>query len=116
MAMCIIFVVMQCCCISTATSYAEIHKTKSNYAHIQIGSSYKLNRDRTIYKGPSKDSGKVFRKHLKPSTKKYAIKGRKHARLKKGTVVTCLDKKKNWIRIPSGWIICHKEDLELIKE
>lgn len=71
---------------------------------IKPGHNYTLTQTCTVYKGPGKEYGYVKRKALKPSSKKHAVKKSHIAKLKKGTVVTCLKVQGNWIKIPSGWI------------
>ncbi len=80
-----------------------------------VGVSYKLKQPQFVYRGHSKKSGKKKIAELSDTAKKFAVKGRKDVRFKKGTVVTCLEVYKGWIRVPSGWIKFNYKDFKRIK-
>ena len=103
MILCATLVVTVCFGVATVPSYAK-DNSNITYSQIKEGRSYELDEASFIYKGPDKDYGIVNRASLNPSTKKHAVSGITKAKLKKGTVVTCLDKRNKWIKIPSGWI------------
>lgn len=80
-----------------------------------VGATYKLKNVKYVYRNPSKKDGIKTVAELSDTAKKYAIKGKKKARFKKGTVVTCLEVRKGWIRIPSGWMKYNNKDFKRIK-
>lgn len=85
--------------------------TKSTGVKPKAGKNYKLAKALYVRKGPGTKYKKVKRKNLTADGKKHAKKG-KYAKLKKGTEVTCLKVKGNWMKIPSGWVSCKKGNLK----
>lgn len=72
---------------------------------IIVGENYFLAKILNVRTGPGLDYKNVKRKNLTKDAKKHATKS-SDAKLKKGTEVTCLEVRGNWMRIPSGWICC----------
>jgi len=72
---------------------------------IIVGENYFLAKELNVRTGPGLDYKILKRTALTKDAKKHAAKS-SDARLKKGTEVTCLEVKGNWMRIPSGWICC----------
>lgn len=96
-------------------AFAVVSPEKSEVIVLR-GYNYKLNKVLTVYKGPGKEYGVVYRKDLKPSTRKHSVKKSKIAKLKKGTMVTCLQVKAGWMKIPSGWIKIGKNNVKAVKK
>lgn len=109
--MSVLLMMMLSCFCATSISYAD-----SKHLEIKEGKSYKLTCEKFVFEKPTEDSEKVLRKDLKPSTMKNSVEGAKFAKLKEGTEITCLEKEKNWIRIPSGWIKYNEGDFKPIKK
>ena len=79
---------------------------KTNILVIKPLTDYKLKTNLYVRKGPGKKYKIKKRSQLTEDGKKHAVKKSKRAILKKGTEVTCLEVRGNWMRIPSGWICC----------
>ena len=94
--------------ITKATSAMQSKKT----VKIKAGYNYRLTKALCVRKGPGKKYKIKKRSSLSASAKKYAMSGTK-AKFKKGTVVTCLQKKGDWMRVPSGWICCKAGNVTL---
>lgn len=102
--------------LTAASSTAKTASTKtvktttksSTTVTVKKGKNYKLKKTLYVRKGPGTNYAAKKRSSLSASAKKYAVKNIKSAKFKKGTVVTCLEKKGNWMRIPSGWVCCKK--------
>ena len=98
---------------STTSSKKTTAKTKSSQATVaqpkplvvKKGKNYVLNMVLNVRTGPGTNYKNVLRKNLTADGKKHAVMSTE-GRLKKGTVVTCLEVRGNWMRIPSGWICC----------
>lgn len=67
---------------------------------------YSIRKNLNVRTGPGTGYTIKSRKSLTKDALKNSVKGTKKAVLKKGTVVTCLDVKGDWMLIPSGWICC----------
>ena len=78
---------------------------------IKVGNDYTLAQVMNVRRGPSTKYAKVLRSKLSRSAKKCSKKG-KYAVFKKNTVVTCLEIKGEWIRVPSGWICAKAGNLK----
>ena len=86
----------------------EKAKSKSSKTiTIKKGKNYKLAKNQSVRKGPGKKYAVKKRSQLTKDAKKHTVSSSK-AVLKKGTVVTCLQVKGNWMKIPSGWVCCKK--------
>lgn len=72
---------------------------------------YVIRMDLNVRKGPGKKYAIKSRSSLTKDALKNSVKGTNKARLKKGTVVTCLEVKGDWMLIPSGWICCKPGNL-----
>lgn len=72
---------------------------------IIVGENYYLAKTLNVRTGPGLTYKNVKRKNLTKDGKKHATKS-SAAKLRKGTEVTCLEVRGNWMRIPSGWICC----------
>lgn len=81
-------------------------KTTTTKVTVKVGKDYKLKKVLYVRTGPGTEYAAKKRSQLSDSAKQYAVKGIKEAKFKKGTVVTCLEKKGDWMRVPSGWICC----------
>lgn len=90
--------------------YVKIYKA-SNTLVIKVGKNYKLAKALYVRKGPGTSYAIKKRSSLTADARKHAITGTTKAMLKKGTIVTCLEKKGDWMRIPSGWICCKKGNI-----
>lgn len=90
---------------TTSTAKATTAKKTSTLV-IKPGKDYTLNTDLYVRTGPGKKYSIKKRSQLTEDGKKHSAKGT-NAILLKGTVVTCLEVKGNWMRIPSGWV-CYK--------
>ncbi|MBQ0041123.1 MAG: hypothetical protein KBS56_03755 [Clostridiales bacterium] len=90
--------------------YAQPHGRKP-----VVGATYKLKEPKYVYRNHNKKSGVKKVAELSDTAKKFVIKGKKKARFRKGTVVTCLEVHKDWIRIPSGWMKYNHKDFKRIK-
>ena len=86
-------------------------KAKAKTIKYKAGKNYTLKMVLNVRTGPGKNFPNVKRKNLTKDGKKHATKS-KYGRLKKGTVVTCLKVKGEWMRIPSGWICCKPGNLK----
>lgn len=96
-----------------AKKAAEKAKTTTTVKKIKYkaGKDYTLTRVLNVRKGPGLNYKNVLRKDLTPDGRKHATNS-KYGRLKKGTEVTCIKVKGNWMRIPSGWICCKPGNLK----
>lgn len=92
----------------------EIYALPKEYRPV-VGATFKLKVPKYVYRNHSKRDGVKTVAELSDTAKKYAIKGKKKARFKKGTIVTCLEVHKGWIRIPSGWMKFNSKDFKKIK-
>ena len=77
----------------------------------KVGRDYTLRKILNVRTGPGLQYKNVLRKNLTPDGKKHATRSKK-GRLKRGTVVTCLKVRGEWMRIPSGWICCKPGNLK----
>lgn len=111
LALVIVITTMAFLSMFTLGVYAEPHLHKP-----KVGVSYVLKHSKFIYRNHTKDEGIKKRRELNDATKKHTVKGIKKAKLKKGTIVTCLEIHKKWIRIPSGWIKIKEGDLKRVKK
>lgn len=98
---CCIFVwwVFKNCKVSASTGKALFIKGKTYTVVAESG----LN----VRKGPGTKYNKVAYVNLSKDGKKHSL-SKKHGCFKKGTVITALEVKGNWVRCPSGWL-CGKE-------
>lgn len=71
----------------------------------KVDSNYVLVEDCAVREDASETSKQKSYDELSDDAKNHAVEG-EDAVLKKGTVVTCLEIKDDWMRIPSGWICC----------
>jgi len=92
---------------STTASKNTSTKSSSKLA-VKKGGTYKLKDNMNVRKGPGTSYAIKKRSELTADGKKNAVNCT-NAVLKKGTVVTCLEVKGEWMRIPSGWICCKSE-------
>ena len=102
---------------TTATAKATTTKTaaaKSSTLVIKKGRNYSLNMVLNVRTGPGLNYKNVKWSKLTADGKRHST-GSSQARLKKGTVVTCLEVRGNWMRIPSGWICCKPGNLSAAK-
>lgn len=106
-----VIAIVTCLSMLTFDVYAEPYPHKP-----KVGTSYVLKHSKFIYRNHTKDEGIKKRRELNDATKKYTVKGIKKAKLKRGTIVTCLEIHKKWIRIPSGWIKIKEGDLKRVKK
>lgn len=83
---------------------------KSDKFVLKKGNDYKLKKALNVRKGPGTNYAIKNRSQLSKDGQKHAYKQKK-AKLKKGTVVTCMKVKGKWIKIPSGWICGKKANL-----
>ena len=91
---------------TTTTAKATTKTTaKSTPLVIKKGKNYVLKEVLNVRTGPGTNYKIVKRSNLTKDAKKHATMS-SDAKLKKGTVVTCLQVSGNWMRIPSGWICC----------
>ena len=95
----------------STTTKKKTTKKKSTKLVIKAGKDYKLKKALYVRKGPGKKYKIKKRSQLTEDGKKHSKKSSK-AILKKGTVVTCLEVKGNWMRIPSGWICAKKGNIK----
>ena len=93
---------------TSGTKYLKAVKTtkKTSKVTIKVGKDYKLLAELYVRTGPGTNYKAVKRSSLSASAKKYAVTGITAAKFKKGTVVTCLKKSGDWMKVPSGWICC----------
>lgn len=95
---------------TTAKKTTTTKKTttaSSSQLVIKKGWNYRLATALYVRKGPGTNYGIKSRSALTNDAKRHAYSGSK-ALLKAGTIVTCLEVKGEWMRIPSGWICCKK--------
>lgn len=78
------------------------------YRDYKIDINYVLVEDCAVREEASASSKQKTYDELSDDAKKHAVEG-ENAVLKKGTVVTCLEVKDDWMRIPSGWICCRDD-------
>lgn len=78
---------------------------------IKVGKDYKLKTKLLVRTGPGKDYSVKKKSQLSASARIYAVESLNLAQFKKGTVVTCLKKKGDWMMVPSGWICCKPGNL-----
>jgi surface antigen len=79
-----------------------------------VGETYTLQYDMKVRTGPSTSYRQKKRTELTASGKKSALDGT-YAVLKKGTEITCMQVKGNWIKIPSGWVCAKTKNKIYIK-
>lgn len=79
-------------------------KPKAAYT---VGKNYKLVENMKVRTGPGTNYRWKKRSELTTDGKNHSVAG-KNAVLRAGTVVTCLEYKNNWMRIPSGWVCCRE--------
>lgn len=78
---------------------------------LQKYKDYRLKDYMNVRSGPGTSYRIKKRSELTKSGKENALLC-SNGILKKGTIVTCLEYKGNWMRIPSGWICCNPEYVE----
>ena len=83
-------------------------KSTGTKLKIQKNKEYKLKAAMNVRSGPGTNYRILKRGELTASGKKNSVKAN-NAVLKKGTIVTCLEVKGDWMRIPSGWVCCKPE-------
>ena len=89
--------------------------TPISYSWFEPGSEYVLQEDMNVREEPSKKSRILEASELSDEDKAKAAEG-DDAVLRKGSTVTCLETKGNWIRIGSGWICGYEEGNFYIEE
>ena len=92
---------------TTTNTPATVKKTSSNAVAVKKGRDYKLATALYVRTGPGTNYAIKKRNQLTKDAKKHAFSGT-NALLRTGTVVTCLEVRGEWMRIPSGWICCKK--------
>ncbi|NLY87073.1 MAG: hypothetical protein GX083_00800, partial [Clostridiales bacterium] len=82
--------------------------TKSTTTKVAVkqGKDYKLRASLNVRKGAGTNYDIKSRTALTKDARKNSLSNTKKAVLKKGTVVTCIKVKGDWMLIPSGWICC----------
>lgn len=90
---------------ATTTSTTTSTAVAASSFKIQVGKDYVLQQTLNVRTGPGINYKNVKRSNLTADGKRHATKSAK-ARLKQGTVVTCLEVRGDWMRIPSGWVCC----------
>ena len=85
------------------TSPGSVSTATAPVQEYEVGKNYQLTTHLYVREGPGKEYTVKFRSDLTADAKKYAEEG-SFAILNQGTVVTCLESKNGWIKIPSGWI------------
>ena len=101
--------------VATPTPAAKATTTTTSTKFtLKVGKDYKLKKTLNVRKGPGTKYKIKKKSSLSKSAKKQVVKGTKYAKFKKGTVVTCLEKKGNWIRIPSGWICAKSANVKMV--
>lgn len=91
-----------------STSKKVVTKKTSSKVVLKVGREYKLLKAIYVRKGPGKKYAIKKKSQLTKDGKKHACKTTKKAKLKKNTVVTCIKKSGDWIKIPSGWMCAKK--------
>lgn len=86
-------------------------ETKTTTLKLKVGKSYKLAKALYVRKGPGTNYAVKKRSQLTKDAKKHAYNQTK-AKLKKGTVVTCIKLKGKWMKIPSGWVYAKEGNIK----
>lgn len=92
---------------------AAVVKTAAKPAvtkRLVVGKDYKLKKALYVRRGPGTNYAIKKRAWLSSSARKYCYNKTK-AMFKKNTVVTCLEVKGDWIRVPSGWVCAKKGNI-----
>lgn len=98
-----------------AVSSAAAEKTTSTKkVTYSTGKTYTLQANMKVRAGAGTNYRQKKRSELSADGKKHAQAGT-YAVLKKGTKVTCLAIKGDWIKIPSGWVCCKQGSTVYIK-
>lgn len=94
--------------IGAKSSSQKAVATKSTTTKVAVkqGKDYKLRASLNVRKGAGTNYDIKSRTALTKDARKNSLSNTKKAVLKKGTVVTCIKVKGDWMLIPSGWICC----------
>lgn len=79
--------------------------SKTTSVKYTVGKTYTLQDNMKVRTSGSTSARQLKRSELTADGKKNALSGT-YAVLKKGTKVTCLQIKGDWMKIPSGWVCC----------
>lgn len=88
--------------------------TQTSAVSLKVGKDYKLRKTLNVRTGPGTKYSIKKRSSLTTNARAHSYNS-KYAKLKSGTVVTCVKVSASWIKIPSGWICAKTGNVVAVK-